>query len=292
MSRAAIAEALTATGETDIARRWLLDWHDTTQSTQAIAATLGAQVGPLRDRWLLVAAGHQVAGRGRGGARWEAGAGEGVLLTLGAELDAPPARWPLASLIVGAALADAFANRTGADIRWKWPNDLLVLHEGRWCKLAGCLAERVERPGLPALWLVGVGLNRSVDSLPVPLRERTIGLRTLMSDATPTLETAIAEVAYAVRDAIGAWRGRGWRFEPERHAARLAFAGARIRCDLGQGETEGILMGLDPDGALLLVDRPDGPTRACLPLAIVGADVQPPWHPPARQRPASGSGGS
>ncbi|MEY3011308.1 MAG: hypothetical protein RIT45_43 [Pseudomonadota bacterium] len=292
MSRAAIADALARAGDADVASRWLIDWLDETDSTQRVAATIGARVGPLRGRWLLVATARQEAGRGRGGARWEAAAGEAVLVTLAAELDAPGEQWPLASLVVGAALADAIAARTGTDVRWKWPNDLLVVHEGRWRKLAGCLAERVERPGLSPLWLIGIGLNRDTDGLPEALRRHTVGLRALGPHDASTLESLVAEVAGVVRDAVTAWRASNWRFDPDVHTERLAFRGAHIRCDLGGSEREGVLVGLHVDGALLLADTADGVPRPCLPLAIVGADVEPPWHPPARLRPDPGSGGS
>lgn len=264
--------------------RWLVRWDAETDSTQSRASELGLRAGKLGGRWLFAGAAAQTAGRGRSGARWEANPGDGILFTVGTELAAPAERWPLASLVVGAALAEALERWCGREICCKWPNDLLARDDGRWRKLGGCLAERVERPGLPALWLIGVGINLRHAGLPDALWPFATSLETLNPAADPgSVEACCHALAESVRAAISAWQHAGWRLDRDTLQARLAFAGDPITVDLGSSQVDGILRGVAADGRLLL-ELEGGAVVPLLPLAITGADSDPPWHPPPRSR--------
>lgn len=161
-------------------------------STSLFARRL-ANTGQFRRRAAVVVAEKQTAGVGRFRRQWVSPAG-GLWCTL---------VWPLASgragdaaleglgLRVGMAcldLVDALMQdaRGGAEVRLKWPNDVMI--NGR--KVAGVLCELVQGSsgavsdggggggGDDRYVLVGVGLNANVSSavLPGEIREKSCGL--------------------------------------------------------------------------------------------------------------------
>lgn len=135
-----------------------IDYHESLGSTSDRALALAAAGESALP--LLVLTEQQTAGRGRGSNRWSASAGA---LTFSLALEAPadklsPARWPLVALVAGLAACEALLEHApAADLRLKWPNDILL--GGR--KLCGILSESV--PGWRDRLVVGVGVNVNND---------------------------------------------------------------------------------------------------------------------------------
>lgn len=134
------------------------EWHDRVTSTNELAGAAARAGAPEIH---VVAADEQTAGRGRLGRRWHAPPGTSLMCSW--LLRPPPTARPgLLPLTVGVAVAQVSAPHCpGADVRLKWPNDLLV--DDRKC--AGIL---VEAP-LPGAVVVGTGINvdwRNVDRPP------------------------------------------------------------------------------------------------------------------------------
>ncbi len=186
-----------------------------------------------------VVAGFQDRGRGRApGRRWLSPVWESLLVTVllrADELGFPPAQLPLrAGLAVSRALEDA----TGAAAGIRWPNDALM--EGR--KVAGILCE-----AHGGLLLVGIGVNCLQRTFPPEIADRAGSLLLATGRGVPPLALCpivLARLCEAVSDPR-------WRDEVDR---RLAGRGARVRVEpVGSGAaTEGVLLGVDGDGALLL----------------------------------------
>ena len=132
--------------------QWPPQWHETTGSTNATARELADSGAP---EWSLVAAGHQTDGRGRLGRTWVDRPGEALLFSVVLRPDIAPAAAGLLSLLAGAAMAEASAALVGAEIRCKWPNDLLI--DG--AKAGGILAEAQVSGGALAHVVMGVGVN-------------------------------------------------------------------------------------------------------------------------------------
>jgi BirA family biotin operon repressor/biotin-[acetyl-CoA-carboxylase] ligase len=213
----------------------------TVESTQAVAFELAA--AGAADRTVVVAD-HQSAGRGRRGRTWDDAPGTSLLASILVRPGAPPARWPLFSLLAAVAVAEAVRRSTGVEARLKWPND--VLAGGR--KLAGILLEGRGGPADPVL-VVGVGIN---------LAQREFAPAFDGHATSIARETGVApdrdEVLATLLEEFDAWRARleGDGAEPVR-ARWLALAdtiGRRVTVD----GLSGLAVGLDADGALLLED--------------------------------------
>lgn len=164
----------------------------------------------------IVLADHQTAGRGRLDRRWEAVEGASLLVSF---VLAPH---PLLSLAAGVAAAEA----CGAEVRLKWPNDLLL--DGS--KLGGILVE-VSGPkaicgiGINLWWAPegGAMLRQPRDALFERLRERL----QVWLEAPP--EVVLAR----------------WR-------ALSDTLGRRVLIQLGSATTEGVAQEVGPHGELIV----------------------------------------
>ena len=181
---------------------------DRVTSTQEAAAAL--PVGSV------VVADEQTAGKGRLERRWETPSGSGLAATFVVQPGA------LLSLAAGVAAAEACA----AEVRLKWPNDL-VLH-GR--KLGGIL---VEVKGGRAL--VGIGIN---------LRSAPEGAVAIELDRDTLVAQIGAELLHWSRQDPAKLLDR-WRQLSE-------TLGQRVRVTVGASVFEGVAQDIGDDGALIV----------------------------------------
>ena len=131
---------------------WHINFSDSAPSSNDLAlAALNAHGKQAAGTCFVV--GEQTKGRGRLGRQWTSRPGDGLYLSAILCPDAPRVLWPSLSFAVSLAvhnmLADAIRD-TDAQLRLKWPNDVLI-NGG---KIAGILLEASER-GVVA----GCGIN-------------------------------------------------------------------------------------------------------------------------------------
>jgi BirA family transcriptional regulator, biotin operon repressor / biotin---[acetyl-CoA-carboxylase] ligase len=200
-----------------------------TDSTNERARALAAAGAP---HGTLVTAAEQTAGRGRQGRRWSAPAGSALLMSL--LLRDPPA---LLALLAAVAVCDV----AGADMRIKWPNDVVVARASSqtFAKLAGILIEGRPQEGWAVL---GIGLNVAVriEDLPPELRSTAATL----GRPPEAIEPVLAHLLAALRRRLGEPTAQileAWR-------ARDALRGREVAWSAGRGRAEGI----DGDGRLVV----------------------------------------
>jgi BirA family transcriptional regulator, biotin operon repressor / biotin---[acetyl-CoA-carboxylase] ligase len=241
--------------------RWLgcqrieLESCGSTNDEAARLARAGASRGTV------VIAERQTAGRGRDGRVWESPPG-GLYMSIVLRPPLALVAVPPMTLAIGIGVCEA-ARAFGARSVLKWPNDLLVvpagpaepgqLHSGG-RKLAGVLVEAQSQGNRLESVVVGIGINLSGE-LPDALGERAITLEEAAGvtiDRDLFIERLLADVerwveryvAVGLEAIIPAWR--------ERMALGLS---ARATPTSGVGiPVEGVVEGLDEDGALLLRD--------------------------------------
>jgi BirA family biotin operon repressor/biotin-[acetyl-CoA-carboxylase] ligase len=236
---------------------------DETGSTNADIAVLARAGEPAG---LVLVAEHQTTGRGRLGRSWTAPARSGLSFSvLLRPTDVPAPAWTLLPLLVGVAVATAVSEVSGADVRVKWPNDLLIGER----KLGGILAERADSVAVGsadsvavgsedsvagAAVVVGVGLNVTLraDELPVP-----IATSLALADATCTdRDPVLRAVLRALAAEYGAWRragGSGADGLLAKYRALCVTLGRDVRVEVpGGGSIEGRAVDIGADGCLLV----------------------------------------
>ena len=202
---------------------------------EALRRAAAGEPGPL---WIR--ADRQSAGHGRRGNPWQSQAGN-LFATLLIRPEAPQSRWGELSFAAALAASDmAAAFAPAADIRVKWPND--VLAEGR--KIVGILLEA----GAGAL-AVGLGVNLVLQPEKTPYG--AVSLAGLGGEA-PAPRTALLRLASDFATWYETWRAEG--FVPLREAwlSRAAGLGAEATVRLAGETLTGRFVGLDETGALLL----------------------------------------
>src|SRR5690606_16684163 len=84
------------------------------------------QPAPAAGRFRAAIADYQTHGRGRRGRRWIAPPGAAICLSLAGTFEQSPGNLPSLTLAMGVGVASALRTLGAADIRLKWPNDLVA----------------------------------------------------------------------------------------------------------------------------------------------------------------------
>lgn len=190
-----------------------------------------ATTGPVEAAVLV--ADHQTAGRGRLDRRWEDLPGNQLLVSF---LFPVHDSRPQDRSVAVAAAARAGLEALGQAVAVKWPNDLVIVDGPAPGKLAGLLAEFVNRPS-PAV-VVGLGLNVG----PVPVEGATslaeVGLSTtrdaVLAALLAQLSERLADPGLVHQELIT-------------HSATL---GQRVRVELPNRQIVGRAVAIDRDGRL------------------------------------------
>jgi BirA family biotin operon repressor/biotin-[acetyl-CoA-carboxylase] ligase len=206
----------------------------------------------------VVMADSQSRGRGRLGRAWKSPAGLNVYASILLRPSIPALAAPQLTLLAGVAVARALARASGLDARIKWPNDIFV--KGR--KLAGILAEleaEVQRTRFVVLG-IGINVNWSKADFPPELQETATSVRVETGREVSRVE--IAEGLFQeLEEAYLRFLREGFSPQLREEWNRLSWINGRRVAVIGpEGEVPGRALGLDMDGALLLVDE-EGRTR-------------------------------
>ncbi len=195
----------------------------------------------------LVWAGEQTAGRGRRGRTWLSPRGN-LYLSLVLRPAGAPAGAAQLGFVAALGLGDALALLTGPamELRYKWPNDLLV--NGR--KLAGILLES-ENAASDRVDFVVAGIGVNIIAAPEDVE---FPATSLAAEGVIGITPAVLLGGFVRHFDIWARRWREAGFAPVRAAwlARASGLGERVRVRLERSTLFGRFLDLDADGALVL----------------------------------------
>jgi BirA family biotin operon repressor/biotin-[acetyl-CoA-carboxylase] ligase len=249
----------------------------TTTSTND-EAKRGARSGaPHGATWV---AEEQTAGRGRQGRSWVSPRGENLLFSVLLRVDCVPSRLPLVAIVAGLAVRDAVARAASrADVRIKWPNDVLVASK----TIAGILVEAITVGRRIEAVVVGAGVNVHTRIFPDDLSDRATSLSLVSTEprdpkcstplpsgvrsrgpecSTPLpsgvrshdRDELLGRILEGIDHDLHVVLARGLGIVRARVDAADALRGKRVRCDSGDA---GVASGIDDEGRLL-VRRGDG----------------------------------
>ncbi|MFT8643999.1 biotin--[acetyl-CoA-carboxylase] ligase [Gluconacetobacter sp.] len=231
------------------ATAWRLEIHDELGSTSdrcVVQAGLGAEAG------LAIMARRQTSGRGSRGRDWQDPGGNLAFSVLLRPVEAEGAvgLWPF---VAGLAFHGAILPwvHDPAQLRLKWPNDLLL----GGCKTAGILIE--SGSDATGRWLV-IGFGANLRAAP------SIAGRTLACVAdygtVPAPETVARAICVELDRWQAVWGSDGFGSLRAAWLERAHPLGTRLVVRGESGQVEGSFVGLDEQGMLLL-DCADGPKR-------------------------------
>jgi BirA family biotin operon repressor/biotin-[acetyl-CoA-carboxylase] ligase len=238
----------------DVAER--LSRLDVAWTTASTNTELVGRPYPAQGRSEVLLAEFQTAGRGRRGRTWLAPPGGAVCLSLSWTFPQVPRDAGALSLAIGVSVLRALEALGLAEVRLKWPNDVLVADK----KLGGILIElRAEAAG-PACVVVGIGLNVALGSELIGKIAAT-GLQAI--DLASVARAPVSRNALAgqlIENCIHGlveFEKEGLRPFLEKWRDADALRGRQLSVHSGDEVIRGLARGIDLSGALL-VETPQG----------------------------------
>jgi BirA family biotin operon repressor/biotin-[acetyl-CoA-carboxylase] ligase len=214
----------------------------TTASTMRDAAALAA-AGCKHGA--AVVAEEQTAGIGRHGHSWHSEPGAGLYLSVVLRL---PETSPVLTLALGLAAVDAIRNVAGLVCDLRWPND--VLAGGR--KVAGIIVQMADSAAI-----AGIGINVNHTVFPDELVELATSLR-IQTGREVDKERLLESLLASIDDCCEILRSGGNAALLKMFSTASSYvSGKRVKVNLGERTIEGVTVGLD-DAGFLLVKRLDG----------------------------------
>lgn len=245
LDAAAIAGALPADAHGRLAA---LDVAWSIESTNT--ALLQAAVPGSGARVLL--AERQTGGRGRLGRAWASPLAAHVYLSLARGFGGGLARLGGLSLVAGVAVAQALHGLGFAQVRLKWPNDVVVDDGVRLRKLGGLLVEGGGELAGAARAVIGLGLNvRMPDAAAQAIDQPWCDLTQLAAPAAPPSRNAVAAAVLArLLPALESFDAEGLAPFLAHYTEFDVLSGRDVALH-GAGEAaHGTALGLADDGAL------------------------------------------
>ena len=177
---------------------------------------------------------YQASGRGRRGREWVSPFGANLYLSMYWSLDAGMAAAMGLSLVVG--------------VKLKWPNDLY--HNDK--KLAGILVELSGQSGGAAHIVIGLGLNLSMDPSTSGIGQPWTSLKEVCDGQVPDRNQLAQSLINAWDKALVDYEMKGMSNFVERWNRLDNFLGRNVKLIIGPREIEGVVQGIDEQGAVLL----------------------------------------
>ncbi|HEY5970650.1 MAG TPA: bifunctional biotin--[acetyl-CoA-carboxylase] ligase/biotin operon repressor BirA [Pseudoxanthomonas sp.] len=257
------------------ALRHPLELLETDAIADALPAALRASMASLEIAWSLdstnsellrrdtpdhgaavLLAERQSGGRGRRGRTWASPLAAHLYLSVARQFSGGLARLGGLSLVAGIAAAEALQEAGYADVRLKWPNDLVV--EGR--KLGGLLVEGGGEHAGPVRAVIGLGVNvRMPNEVAAAIDQPWVDLAGL-GDATPSRNRLAAGLLTHLLPALDQFDAEGLAPFLARYARLDALAGCEVAIHAGENKHFGTATGIAADGALQV--RVGGEERA------------------------------
>lgn len=200
-----------------------------------------------------VAAHIQTAGRGRRGRTWLSQLGGSLTFSLLWRFQCGAAGLSGLSLVVGLALVRALHSLGLAEIQLKWPNDLLVQHQGQWHKLGGILIELQGDMEGPSAAVIGIGLNLEIATeMRQSIDQPVLGLNALSAqplDPNVLLGRCLSQLAIHLNQ----FAEQGFAYFQHEWTAVHAFHQQPVNLLLANGQTvPGQVLGVAEEGSLLV----------------------------------------
>jgi BirA family biotin operon repressor/biotin-[acetyl-CoA-carboxylase] ligase len=197
---------------------------------------------------LVVFAESQTRGRGRRGRPWASPRGKGLWFSVLLRPTLPPSAASRITVAASVAVARAIREVCRADVRIKWPNDLIIGDK----KLAGILTElRVEGDEI-LLAILGIGIDVNCEQRDFP--DDLARIATSLKLETGNVQDRVALAAQVLTALDECYQLALTDFEAvvDEWAKLCTTLGRQIVVTMGQRRIEGFAQALDSDGALLV----------------------------------------
>ncbi|AZF55342.1 Biotin operon repressor [Pseudomonas sp. R4-34-07] len=221
---------------------WPIHIHGSIDSTNAEALRL---VGAAQAAPVLVLAEQQTAGRGRRGRKWVSPFAQNIYYSLVLRIEDGLRQLEGLSLVVGLAVIQALRESGVQGAVLKWPNDVLVGQK----KIAGILLELVGDPADICHVVVGIGINVNMQKAEVDQQWTSVQLET---GTAADRNALVAQVSLQLQRYLDRHRESGFSALQEEWESNHAWQGRAVSLIAGVSRIDGVVLGVDRQGALRL----------------------------------------
>jgi BirA family biotin operon repressor/biotin-[acetyl-CoA-carboxylase] ligase len=221
---------------------WPIHIHDSIDSTNAEALRL---VGTAQPAPVLVLAEQQTAGRGRRGRKWVSPFAQNIYYSLVLRIEDGLGQLEGLSLVVGLAVIKALRESGVQGAALKWPNDVLVGQK----KIAGILLELVGDPADICHVVIGIGINVNMQKAEVDQQWTSVQLET---GSAADRNALVAQVSLQLQRYLDRHRESGFAALQEEWERNHAWQGRAVSLIAGVSRIDGVVLGVDRQGALRL----------------------------------------
>jgi len=215
-------------------------------STNKKAFELGRAAAP---EGTAVIADSQTGGKGRLGRKWESPAGVNLYTSVILRPAIEPRRAHNLTFVAAVAAAETVESFSPVRPTVKWPNDILI--DGK--KVAGILLEMDSEPDRVRFIVVGIGVNININVSRMPEAIKSIATSLREKRGEDTDRASFAGVLYSrLEKWYKIYKGSGLAPVMEAWKGFFASTGRRVTVRSFDTVTEGVCMGVDTDGALLV----------------------------------------
>jgi BirA family biotin operon repressor/biotin-[acetyl-CoA-carboxylase] ligase len=222
---------------------WAVLAFDSIDSTNAEALRAVERGVPTP---FLVLAERQTAGRGRRGRKWVSPFAENVYYSLVLRIDGGMRQLEGLSLVVGLAVMQTLRESGVASAGLKWPNDVLVGRK----KIAGILLELVGDPADVCHVVLGVGINVNMQKAD-EVDQQWTSMR-LESGKQVDRNQLVARLSMILRAYLERHQAQGFSSIQEEWERNHLWQGNAVSLIAGVNKIDGVVMGIDQQGALRL----------------------------------------
>jgi BirA family biotin operon repressor/biotin-[acetyl-CoA-carboxylase] ligase len=216
---------------------------------------LMAQPRPAAGRFRVAIAEHQTAGRGRLDRTWQSPASTGLCMSMSYSFANTPENLPALSLVVGISVVQALGELDIHGIGLKWPNDVIAC-DG---KVGGILTEVMPGKSDSVSVVIGLGLNVDLQAAAHELNVRgKLGKATDLkccAEKLPGLSAMSAAIVDNLFDALIQFDADGFQPFYEAWPKFDWLRGQKIVVEVADGQIEGLVQGIEDDGALMVGDE-------------------------------------
>lgn len=236
-----------------------IHYFDEIDSTNTEAKRIAEELEGVKGHGTVVVADMQSAGRGRRGRSWSSPHGTGIFFTILLKPDIAPTNAPMLTLVKALATTKGIAQVTGLNPQIKWPNDIVL--NGK--KIVGILTEMSAQIDYVNHIVVGTGINVHQTEFPREIAQTATSLDLELQQAGMKIQISRAELLGAILEQFEHYyeiylKTQDLSALVEEYNAMLVNCGRGVRVLDPQGEFEGVALGINARGELL-VER-DGET--------------------------------
>lgn len=197
--------------------------------------------------FMLIAAAKQFAGKGRLGRSWEDEGDKNAMFSLLLRPDIAPEDASQLTLVAGMAAANTLKKYLNAEIKIKWPNDILA--NGK--KIVGILTEMSVSVEQINYVIVGVGINVNTESFSEEIMHKATSMYIIAGkkfSRAGIIRTFVDEFLPLYND----FCSKGFDIFCDRYNSCCINVGKRVHAVGRHGITDGKALGVDNKGSLVI----------------------------------------